>query len=217
LRKDLHFLDLNGDGKDDVVFEGQSGGEAQEVNIFINTGQGYKKVFSVFQGIVKMEWQDKRLVRLYIDDWGCCDDYLERHMIYDISYGKTGIPIFKKVNQGLSIYKGVSPDSLYDKPFRFEVLNEGYKIRSAPKIDDTSVQPWDNDQAKETGSGNSIGKLAKGATGTAIAKKTDTTGREWLFVQIDELYLPKNDILYVENKFPSKLIGWISSRFIKAL
>ncbi|MGZ3957792.1 MAG: hypothetical protein ACXVBT_07895, partial [Flavisolibacter sp.] len=34
LRKDLHFLDLNGDGKDDVVFEGQSGGEARGVNIF---------------------------------------------------------------------------------------------------------------------------------------------------------------------------------------
>jgi hypothetical protein len=45
----------------------------------------------------------------------------------------------------------------------------------------------------------------------------DNTGREWLFVQIDAAYFTKNDIFYVENKFPTKYIGWISSRFIKAL
>src|SRR5690348_2171442 len=44
LRKDLHFLDLNCDGKDDVLFEGQSSGEAKEVAIFVNSGQSYKKV-----------------------------------------------------------------------------------------------------------------------------------------------------------------------------
>jgi hypothetical protein len=90
-------------------------------------------------------------------------------------------------------------------------------MRSAPKIDDVSVQPWDNDQTKETGSGNIIGRLLKGATGTALAKKLDNTGREWLFVQIDAAYFTKNDIFYVENKFPTKYIGWISSHFVNAL
>jgi hypothetical protein len=217
LRKVLHFLDLNGDGKEDVIFEGQSDGEANEVAIFIKTRQGYKKVFSTFQGVVKMEWENKALSRLYIDDWGCCDDYIERHMIYDVSYRQVGIPKFTKVYQALSIHNGIKPDSLLEKKFAFEVLNEGYKMRSAPKIDDVSVQPWDNDQTKETGSGNIIGRLLKGATGTALAKKLDNTGREWLFVQIDAAYFTKNDIFYVENKFPTKYIGWISSRFIKAL
>jgi hypothetical protein len=217
LRKALHFLDLNGDGKEDVIFEGQSDGEANEVAIFINTRQGYKKVFSTYQGVVKMDWENKRLARLYIDDWGCCDDYIERHMIYHVSYNQIGIPKFNKVCQGLSIYNGFTPDSLLEKKFTFEVLNEGYKMRSAPKIDDASVQPWDNDQTKNTGSGNIIGRLLKGARGTALAKKLDNTGREWLFVQIDKAYFLKNDIFYEENKFPTKYIGWISSRFVKAL
>ncbi|MFL5740417.1 MAG: hypothetical protein ACJ75B_09390 [Flavisolibacter sp.] len=214
LRHALHFLDLNGDGKEDVIFEGESGGEATEVMIFVSAGQSYKKVFSSFEGIVKMDWENNRLARLYIDDWGCCDDYLVKHMIYQVTYSQANIPNFKKVYQGLSIKDGMIPDTLLEKPFRFEVLNDGYKIRSAPTIDDSSAQSWDNDQTMK-GNGNSIGRLIKGATGTALAKRRDNTGREWLFVQIDEPYLPRNDIIYVDNKFPTKLMGWISSRFIK--
>src|SRR6478736_5369127 len=96
-------------------------------------------------------------------------------------------------------------------------MNGGYKIRSAPNIDDSSVQPWDNNQTNKKGSGNSIGMLEKGARGTAIAKKVDDTGREWFLVEIDEGYLPVNDIIYIENEFPTKLIGWISSRFIRQI
>jgi hypothetical protein len=215
LRKDLHLIDLNGDGKNDVIFEGQSGGEIKEIGVFINTGQAYKKVFSGNQEIIKMDWQKGHLANLYILNSGCCADYLEFHMIYEISYTKTNIPNFKQVYQSVSIYQGTIPRTLLNNTFQFEILNDGYKIRSAPKIDDTSFQPWDTDQTNNKGSGNSFGKLIKGAKGTAIAKLVDKTGREWIYVEIEEQYLPKNDIIYIENKFPTRVIGWISSRFIK--
>ena len=217
LRNALHFLDLNGDGKLDVVFFGLSGSEAQMVELFINTGQTYKNVFATQQGIVKMDWQDNRLTKLYIDDWGCCDDYLVFHKIYEVRYDSKLMPAFKQIYQSVSVeryHNGVIPDSLLEKPFRFEIENEGYKIRCAPKIEDSSPRPWDD---ADTGNGNSIGRLEKGATGTAIARKVDATGREWLYVEMDEQYLPKNDIIYVENKFPTRLVGWVSGRFIKEI
>jgi hypothetical protein len=217
LRKDLHFLDLNGDGKNDVVFEGQSGGERREVIIFMNVGSSYKKVLAAFQTIVKMEWHDKQLKSLYIYDWGCCEDYIDRRMIYEASYSQTNFPIFKKIYQGLSIHEGVMPDTFLEKPFRFEILNEGYKIRIAPQIDDTSFHIWTDNSTTDALKGTTIGKLTKGATGTAIAKKQDSSGRAWLFVQLDEAYIPKNNIIYIEDKFPAKLFGWISSRFVKTL
>jgi hypothetical protein len=214
LRKKLHFIDLNNDGLNDVLFEGENSGEATQVCIFIRTGEHYKNVFSGFEGIAKVEWKDRKLSRLYIDNWGCCDDYLYYQEIYNVSYNKSNLPVFKKVSQGLSVDNGKIPDSLLKTPFQFEVLNEGYKIRTGPVIDDSSLQPW-NDYPKETGSGNTIGKLVKGTTGTAFARMVDKTGREWLFVQIDEAYLPKNKIISLEDNFPTKLIGWISSRYIK--
>jgi hypothetical protein len=215
LRKDLHFIDLNGDGRNDVIFEGQSGGEIKEIGVFINNGLSYKKVFTGNQEIIKMDWQKGRLSNLYIVDTGCCADYLEFHMIYKVDYTKTNIRSFKQIYQSVSIYQGTIPITLLKNTFRFEILNDGYKIRSAPKIDDKSFQPWDTDQTNDKGSGNSFGKLVKGAKGIAIAKEIDKTGREWIYVEIEEQYLPKNDIIYIENKFPTKITGWISSRFIK--
>jgi hypothetical protein len=214
LRKRLHFIDLNNDGLNDVLFEGENGGEATQVCIFICTGEHYKNVFSGFEGIAKMEWKDRKLSRLYIDNWGCCDEYLYYHEIYNVSYDKSNLPGFKKGSPGLSIQNGKNPDSLLEKPFRFEVQNKGYKIRTSPAIDDISLQPWD-DQPKAIVTGNCIGKLSKGTSGTAFARMIDKTGREWLFVQIDEAYFPKNNIIFLDDNQPTKLIGWISSRYIK--
>jgi|GEM_PF-3627963 len=62
-------------GRLDVIFDGWSGGEPREIQIFINKGNSYKKIFSDMQAIYKIEWRDNRLSKLYIFDWGCCEEY----------------------------------------------------------------------------------------------------------------------------------------------
>jgi len=219
LYNDLHFLDVNGDGKNDVIFDGQSGGEPREIDIFINDGTHYKKVFSVIQGIVKLDWQEGRLSRIFIRDWGCCDAYLEFHKIYDVRYGKSIYPTFVQIYQSIVIYEAKLPDSILATPLPFEVLNQAYNIRSAPQKDDTSYQHWNNDGDSQSivYTGNIVGKLVKGARGMALAKTVDNSGREWLYVEVDKEYLLVNDVIYTENKFPTKLKGWISGRFVKIL
>jgi len=217
LRKRLHFLDLNGDKLPDVVFEGESGGEAQIVEIYLNTGNSYRYVFSANQGILKIDWRENRLYRLYIDDWGCCDEPLNINKIYQASYKKPDAPEFIQTYQGCFIRGTVFPDSLFPAPIRFQLTNDKYKIRCSPLLDDTTPQDWlPNGEAR----GNCIAMLAKGAVGTALGKKTDATGREWWFVEIDEEYYPaKSDVLPGADKieFPTKIRGWVSSRFVKAL
>jgi hypothetical protein len=217
LHNDLHFLDLNGDGINDVVFDGESDGEPREIEVFINHGGNYKNVFSVIQGIVQMDWQGGRLSRLFIRDWGCCDDYLEFHKIYSVNYDERNNPSFNQIYQSAVIFEAAVPDSIFETPLRFEVLNASYNIRSAPKKDDSSFQHWNNDGEKRRGNGNTIGKLVKGTRGMALGKTSDISGREWLYVEVDEEYLMVNDIIYSENKFPTKLKGWISSRYVKML
>jgi hypothetical protein len=164
-----------------------------------------------------MEWRDKRLYKLYIDDWGCCADYRDTKRIYEITYDKANFPSFVKMYQGMSIYQEEKPDTLLDKPLRFEVLNDHYNIRSIPAVDDTSEQIWtaENDLPFV---GNVIGKLPKGARGTAIAKKTDATGREWWYVEMDEEFFPLGLAFTKRDEdYPTKVIGWVSSRFVKVL
>jgi hypothetical protein len=125
--------------------------------------------------------------------------------------------MFGQIYQSIVIYEAILPDSILETPLRFEVLNQAYNIRSAPQKDDSSFQHWNNDGGSRTYNGNIIGKLVKGASGMALAKTVDTSGREWLYVEIDKEYLLANDIIYSENKFPTKLKGWISGRFVKML
>ena len=218
LYNDLHFFDLNGDGLNDIVFDGASGGEARTIEIYINNGKNYKKVFTAYQGVAKLDWQGGRLSKIFIRDWGCCDSYLDRYKIYGVNYSDKGIPRFDQIYQGVAVSEGVVPDSLLETPLRFEVINQGYNIRSAPTKDDSSFYHWNNDGEKRLGNGNSVGMLVKGARGIALAKAVDNTGREWLYVEIEEKYLlPAHDIIYNENKFPTNLRGWISSRFVRVL
>ena len=219
LVKHLHFVDINVDGNLDVIFDGQGSGEGSLVQLFINTGKGFKEIFSDMQGVAKIDWEENKMKRLYIVDWSSADDYIETNKIYGFTYDQPAAPAYKQIYQSIAIngFSAVRPDSLFDKPTRFEVLNNNYKIRSAPVIDDTGQFHWNKNQESEKGQGNSIGKLPKGTTGTALGKKTDATGREWWYVEIDETYQFDRDMLYVQNKFPTRVIGWISSRFIKVL
>lgn len=221
LIKSLHFVDVNGDGKDDVFFDGQSYGEPRLIELFIKTTQGYKKVFSEMQGIAKIDWEDHKIKRLYINNWGCCSDYQETNKIFELSFNQQGLPSFKQVYQSVTCYLMVAkrPDSLFEKPIRFEVLNENYNIRITPKIDESYIGPWNQgvEDEKKLIKSNSIGRLPKGMIGTALGKKTDATGREWWYVEVDEQYKPDTAVFYLENKFPTRVIGWISSRFVKVL
>ncbi len=222
----LHFLDLNNDGLNDVIFEGHNGGEAEEVEIYVATKKGYMIAFKDMQGIEKIDWENNKIKKLYIHDWGCCDDYDDFKKIYTVEFDDKGMPVFTQTFQGVTIDGAPQPDSLFEKQFRFQVLNDNYKIRSSPVIDDTSYQRWNTDSTADAtgnGYGNIVAKLSENAQGTAIGWHTDNTGREWWYVNIDTKYKPLKNYLYDDgeyskaNKFPTKIIGWISSRFVKKL
>jgi hypothetical protein len=218
----LHFIDLNNDRLDDVIYKGRSTGEGDMVEIFLNTGkEGYKQVFEDRQGIVRMDFENNQLYKLYVTNWGCCDDYQIIKKIYTVSFSKTTEPVFKQVYQSFSILEASEPDSLFDKPFRFMILNDNYNLRSDPGVDDSTREHWDTDSASQAsgrGHGNLIAVLPENTQGTAVGWKKDDTGRVWWYVEIDAQYkLRKNAFYQNENTFPTKAVGWISSRFVKKL
>jgi hypothetical protein len=208
-------LDFNGDGQLDVFFEGESGGEARIVKVYLNLGNGFKRIFADIQGVTRMDWQDGRLYKIYTFDWGCCDDYLYVNKIFQVTYKATNQPQFVQMYQSTYVEDTFFPGDSLEKPFRFEVLNDKYNIRTVPVVDDTSRYHFTDGEPQ----GNVIAKLPRGARGTVFAKKTDATGREWWLVEVDEEFYPSNKVFLKEeqNDFPTKIIGWISSRFAKVI
>jgi hypothetical protein len=215
LRNSLHLVDINSDDRDDIVFDGQGNEEGRAIRIFINTGKSYKQALSTEQGIVKMDWLNGKLSRLYVEDWSCCGDYQRTLKIYSVTYGKTNTPVFKQFYQALTVNGAVLPDSVLQRTYRVTVTEAGERIRTAPVEDDTSFQRWNIGQRR--GSGNSFDRLPRGVKGTVTGYAKDSSGVEWLYVELDAPYRPRTYIMYLDNKFPSKMIGWVRGEAVRKI
>lgn len=213
LHNSLHFIDLNKDGIFEVIFDGASEAEGDETMIFQKINNQYQRVFSGRQSIVDIKWESNGETKIYISDFGCCAEYTVTNKIFKLTQDENKKIKLVKTYQSLSFFEGPKPDSIFSTPIKFKVLVDNYKLRHTPTIDDTSFQPWNYDTIKPVG--NVISNLTKNSIGYALGYKTDKSGRQWWYVEMDEKSIFKNTKLYAELVFPSKLIGWVSSNYLE--
>lgn len=206
----LHLIDLNGDSKLDVIFDGESGGEPYSIKIFINTNADFEKVLDVQQGIQDLVFNNGCLAEITIIDWGCCAEYISHHYSYTVDFS-TKIQPFN-LAYTLQSFDKIKWPSHYDlEQTYFHVKNDNYNLRFEPKIDDSTTYEVEFGTLK----GNIISKLPKETKGYRLAQKIDETGRAWWFVAI----VPNDKIAkcvyyHQKNKSPVYYLGWISSRFL---
>ena len=212
----LHIMDFNGDGLDDVIYNGYiAGSEAEYINTYMNTGNSFVKIFSETQHIYKMVFKDEKVHKLYIRDGGCCCDYIGTNKIFSVDYSSE-LPKINPVSQMqfVNISREEYPDKYFDTPIKFEVLNDKYNIRFSPVIDDTTEVGY----CGELINGNSLGKIIFGSIGYALAEKADVTGRTWWFVALKPNTEIHEPVYYDETILPNSYkLGWISSRFVKEI
>ena len=216
----VHIMDFNGDGLDDIIFNGTLGTEPDYVVIYINTGKSFVKIFEETQKIHKMVFENGKVSRLYIQDNGCCCETIGTNKIFNVDYS-CELPKINLLSQmqylnNRATYNGVAqyPSNYFEKLIKFEVLNDRYNIRFSPILDDTTEVC----HCGEPANGNSLGKIKSGSIGYALAEKTDSTGLIWWYVAMSpntELY----ESLYIGLQYrPNDYrIGWISSRFVKKI
>ncbi len=211
----LHVIDFNGDGIDDIIFNGYIANESKYIIIFINTGKSFVKIFTEHQEIHKIVFKNGKVQQLYIRDGGCCCEYIGINKIYSIDYS-SALPKINLMSQMQFINNSVEeyPSHYFDKTIKFEVLNDQYNIRFSPIVDDITEVGycgWDEN-------GNSLGKIKSGSIGYALAEKADSTGRIWWFVALQPTTEIYKSIYYDETILPNSYkLGWISSRFVKEI
>ena len=215
LENDLHIIDFNGDGLDDIIYNGYLCSEAEYIIIYINTGKSFTKIFTETQQIHKMEIKNGKVYQLYIRDGGCCCDYIGINKIFSVDYN-AALPKISPISKMQYVNNSVEkyPSHYFDKYIKFEVLNNKYNIRFSPVIDDSTEVGYCGIEEN----GNSLGKLKSGSIGYALAESVDSTGRIWWFVAIEPTSEIYKSIYYDDTISPDTYkLGWISSRFVKEI
>jgi len=201
LRKSLFPVDINGDGRPDIIFCGFSGGEADLTRIYLNQETGFKLVFEDYQYIVYLSFNEGSLTRIRTADPGCCDAYLYFQKEYEVKY--TGAyPDFIRGKQTAEFSHAERPLQMLPKPFTCTSKYDTILIRASGAIQN---EPWN--PYMETW-GNIIGGYTQKIRMSVIAVKQNR-GIEWFYVEIMPGVRPKKSIFYDTDKYPTFIRGWV--------
>lgn len=211
----LHAIDINNDGRKDYLYNGIYPGEGLWFELFINSGSQYTSIFTEMGRPGKLEFQNGKLAHLYLVQEGCCADPTTTLRIYKVLQQESDYVDFIPTFEGQMLTGTQTPETLLDEPLHFETANDNYYLRSSPEIKN---EPY-NEFLEQNG--NQIAQLSKGTRGRALAESIDPTGRVWWFVEVNPNEGLSNSIFgpgdYLIPTEKAKIVGWISSRYVKRL
>ena len=208
--EDFHFIDVNGDGKADLVYSGSfvecnRAHESDRTIIYLNTDGRLRLVFSGTGRLVKI-WRDSPLHAIGFvlrDESGMDPEYL---LYTYLPRRLNGEWTFHLATLLAGRRETPLPPTTFAQGRPFRVAQDRYNLRVSPVVDDSSVT---EDQAAR---GNVVATFAKGSSGIALSERVDTTGRTWWFVIMQSAKVGEH--VPLGSPGPIWRIGWMSSRFL---
>lgn len=207
LKKDLHFVDVNGDKHNDIVFQGNSGGESEMTSIYLSDGYTFEKIFSEYQYIENLQFDDNKLISFEMFSPGCCADPQMVIFDYEVSHNNHTMSFSIKKARGYLDYTE-APTDILKEPVFFAITKETVPVRCDSYILDDTPNPEFEGYGDE---GNSIAYTTKGKVGQAIAYKISNS-QEWIFALLpcensDYEYYSLNE--EGNPSYPKEMYGWI--------
>lgn len=201
-------IDIDSDGDDDIIFHGWSGAESRLTKIYINSNGKYIDKYERFGSIKSIDMITSNKYDFLINLPGCCGDYNFREYLIEMTFKNDNIKyIIKELK--INHIESPKPKSLFTKKIKFEVKNNNYFLRVTPEID--SINYFFPGDGPPT---NVYHSYKKNDTGIALGQKTDSTGRVWWYVLMDETKYLKD---YDNDNILPQYYGWMSSRFLKKI
>jgi hypothetical protein len=203
------FLELNNDGKPDMIFQGESSGEPQCVKIHLSNENGFDGSIVFMQYLKKLVVENGQIKSITLLDPGCCSEYVEQELTYFFDENLN----YKLVRHRARIGELERQYNILESPIHFEVINDKYKLRGKPVINDTGTFIHDHPNL-----GNTIAVFEKGATGKAWAVDKSDPEREWWYVEMNPTSdTLEFDIFTYQSASKLKRLGWMSSRYLKQI
>lgn len=183
-----HFVDLNKDGNDDVVYNSADGADAAIFMIWINNNGSYQRIMRKPGDILFVNWNTSTFL---VDQPAFMEE--KAGYIFKIQVTRTGVK-----TDSYQVPIGAYLPSSFSDISTFDTMNDNYNLRSSPMVKNEPCEEYPDGSEL---CGNLFLTVKKGTEGQAIAKSTDDTGRIWWLSKL--------------NIRGAKTVGWLSSRFVQ--
>lgn len=206
-------VDFSGDGVDDLIFSTYCRSEEIKNYFWVRKNDRYYYSGLMIGTLVKLfHTTDSRALSAATRGGWCCFGQIGFNNLYTPTIDNQGLKY--KLVKSVSEYGNITlPDKTMPTK-RFVVMNDKYKLRQHPVIDD-KYNELDSDFERMPVYGNTLAKFLKGSKGEAIAEKEDEIGRVWWFVIMDaDAKVEYNRFHDDANEYKA---GWMSSRFLKVI
>ena len=217
-------VDLTGDGSGEIVYTGphldprtcESVGEGEWTIVFRKEADSVIELFRSGGVIKDLTRPSRGVVQLILFEGPCCDDFEDAWTFVRLARDSGGLKgeIYDQI-LAAEMTSAVRPQRWFESPIRFQVEHEGYKLRYAPAVDDSTEES----EGPGTGRrGNALGEFHKGAPGVGLAEFRDRDGRVWWLVLIQARFTDSDLMSDRWNSgFPhARWLGWMSSRYLRA-
>lgn len=209
----FHFFNLDDDEHLEIIFYGFAGAESN-ITVLIDNKNGELRILDQFMGrIVSIDKNNSnQLSKIKILEFACCAGVVNHLLTYSWS------PIYSEyqVIDDIAFIDGTEWPLNFSLRQRFKTTAEYYRLRSSPIIDNSK---YSNNERDFDAIGNILAEFPEGTEGTALAEKTDETGRVWWFVYFDPISRPSNSLFHGSSNYEGlfKFAGWTSSRYVEKI
>lgn len=211
LEKNIHFIDFNGDGNLDALFEDIPGGHAN-FSIFIKKSEKkFDDVVSVW-GKVKHIEKIKNNWRIMVLNEACCADVIDNLSVYESKFKKGNEIYFYQISNyafvGFEDYTFLKVNTLNKK---FKTKKPITKIRYSALIDDK----YEYTAIENTG--NIMAEYQENSSGVILYEKRTTSNETWAFVEMINNIKPVTNFYHsgANNLEHFHSLGWINKIDLK--
>lgn len=208
-----HWLDIDNDNKEELIYSGVSWAEGEMAIIYRVTDSKIQKIQHFFGRILDIQNLGTNHSKMIVLDFACCAGYTD--YVHTYEYNST-TRNFEITNSLSKVRLTIIPSNLQE-PVKFKTKDSKCFLRYSPEII-TGMKEDENDFEPINGE-NILTVYNSGATGQIFAEAKDNSGTIWYLVVMDSISTGEKTIIHSGSIEFLKYqpVGWIAKKSVSVI
>lgn len=208
-----HWLDIDNDNKEELVYSGVSWHEGEMAIIYRVTDSKIQKIQHFFGRILDIQNLGTNRCKMIVFDYACCAGYTDYIQTYEYN-SKTQ---FFEIKNAIAKINQTKIQTYLREPINFKTNDTLCILRYSPEI--ISGMKEDENEFEPINGENILTVYHSVATGQIFAEAKDNSGTIWYLVVMDSIPTGEKTLFHQGNNAMNKYqpVGWIAKESVSVI